>query len=110
MTGPRLYKNRIWLEERCELYTAREIADQCGCSPPTIVIWIKKFGIIRREHRPKPKSPKTGLKLGIPNYMMLHLKRHAEKTDESVDWVVKRAITEFFFRLGINVFREHGGE
>ena len=104
------YKNKIWLEKKCESYTTREIANQCGCSPPTIVVWVKRFGITRKEDRQKSDSLKTRFSLNISNYMMLHMRQYAEKSGESVNQIVVQAITEFFLRSNINIFREQKDE
>jgi len=99
------YRNKIWLEKNCEIYSIYEIAEQCGVTHSTIRNWVEKFGITKSGYQAENQPLKIRLSLDIPSYMMLHLKRHAMKIEESVNQVVMQAITEFFLRSGINIFR-----
>lgn len=52
-----LYKNRDWLqiEYRRKRKTIEQIAKECGVGSTTILSWMKKFEIERRDHSGKTK-------------------------------------------------------
>jgi len=101
----KLYRHKTFLERKCAIFSIYEIAEQCGVTYPTIMAWVKKFKINVKKCKIE-ESAEVKFSLDIPNYMMVHLKRRSEKIKQSMKWIVKQAIAEHFFRMGINVFRD----
>jgi len=104
----RPYRCRQWLKKMYEAEgcSSIKIAEMCSVSHQSILNWLKKFGIKRRQ-----KGWGAGIqkKADVRMSIDLHrgLKSLSEKTGVSMTKIQETAIFEYMMRQGINPFKEN---